>query len=246
MQTAFLNNRGGCVEIPELVRPGHASQSLELYPCACVFEYMNGEDIVAASTADDVPREVPRNSKWQLGLCKYFVNTGKCPKGSECKCVRYYSLPSGPCLVVKTVCLVPSPPPLYQSVQSLRKMPECKRHMPSLNSGCCRYNHPAAEDLKAARAEWLQARKQRRQLVSWAEGNPHAFEAAKKGRRAAVLADWLVDTYGKDLLNSGSGVTCCMLASSQCLAQIPRCYMRTCSSELVLLSSPTMLCFVRH
>jgi hypothetical protein len=71
---------------------------------------------------------------------------------------------------------------------------------------CCRYTHPAAEELKAARAEWLLARKQRRQLVSWAEGNPHAYGAEKKGRRAAVLADWLVQTYGTDMLNRGTGV----------------------------------------
>lgn len=78
---------------------------------------------------------------------------------------------------------------------------------PSLKPRYCRYKHPVEADLKAARAEWLHARKQRRQLVSWAEGNPHAFEAEKKGRRAAVLADWLVDIFGTELLNGGSGVT---------------------------------------
>lgn len=84
-------------------------------------------------------------------------------------------------------------------------MLECKQHASHLEQSC-RYEHPTADDLKAARAEWLLARKQRRQLVSWVEGNPHAFEAEKKGRRAAVLADWLVETFGKELLNSGSGV----------------------------------------
>jgi hypothetical protein len=76
----------------------------------------------------------------------------------------------------------------------------------SMRKSCCRYEHPSAEHLKSARAEWLQARKHRRKLVSWVEGNPHAFEAAKKGRRAAILADWLVTTFGKEQLNRGSGI----------------------------------------
>ena len=41
--------------------------------------------------------------------------------------------------------------------------------------------------------------------MATAGGNPHGGSAAKKGRRAAVFAQWLVDTYGRGLLAGGSG-----------------------------------------
>ena len=44
----------------------------------------------------------------------------------------------------------------------------------------------------------------RRQIAA-ERGDPHGGSAAKKGRRAAVFAQWLVDTYGVPYLKSGSG-----------------------------------------
>ena len=51
----------------------------------------------------------------------------------------------------------------------------------------------------------LACRKQARREAATARGNPHGGSAAKKGRRAAVFAQWLVDTYGQGLLADGSG-----------------------------------------
>lgn len=42
-------------------------------------------------------------------------------------------------------------------------------------------------------------------MASW-QGFAHSGGAAAKGRRAQVLAAWLVQTFGRDLLNSGAGV----------------------------------------
>jgi hypothetical protein len=44
-----------------------------------------------------------------------------------------------------------------------------------------------------------------RRQIAEENGDPHSGSAAKKGRRAAILAQWLVDTYGVPYLNSGSG-----------------------------------------
>ncbi len=43
-------------------------------------------------------------------------------------------------------------------------------------------------------------------MLSSAQGFAHSGGAAAKRRRAQVLAAWLVQTYGRDLLNSGEGV----------------------------------------
>ena len=52
-------------------------------------------------------------------------------------------------------------------------------------------------------------------------GNPHGGSAAKKGRRAAVFAQWLVDTYGWGLLSCGTGGLQCTLPDEVCIAFIP-------------------------
>ena len=51
----------------------------------------------------------------------------------------------------------------------------------------------------------LLCRTQVRRQLAKERGDPHGGSAAKKGRRAAVFAQWLVDTYGVPYLNSGSG-----------------------------------------
>ena len=37
-------------------------------------------------------------------------------------------------------------------------------------------------------------------------GDPHAGGAQRKSQRAAIFAQWLLDTFGRDLLNRGSGL----------------------------------------
>ncbi len=48
-------------------------------------------------------------------------------------------------------------------------------------------------------------RKQARRQAAAEKGDPHSGSAAKKSARAAVLAQWLVDTYGVAYLSSGTG-----------------------------------------
>eukprot|EP00892_Ulva_mutabilis_P010120 jgi/Ulvmu1/7480/UM037_0023.1 len=70
----------------------------------------------------------------------------------------------------------------------------------------CKYVHPHPEDVSAVRCLWLSARKQEKQARSHMLGDPHAFDSLKKSQRAAELAKWIVQTYGREWLNGGSGV----------------------------------------
>ncbi|GLC52433.1 hypothetical protein PLESTB_000628600 [Pleodorina starrii] len=73
--------------------------------------------------------------------------------------------------------------------------------------GTCRYDHPP-ERRGAAGAQQLYVRSRRAERLAAAadQGFVHEAGDAAKRRRAAVFADWLVRTYGKEYLNSGSGV----------------------------------------
>ena len=42
-------------------------------------------------------------------------------------------------------------------------------------------------------------RRRHKQELSVEAGNPHGFDAAKKGQRAAVFCDWLIATFGRYL-----------------------------------------------
>jgi hypothetical protein len=59
---------------------------------------------------------------------------------------------------------------------------------------------------------WLagpQRRRQRRQQLAAASGDPHAGSAKRKSHRAAIFAEWLIAKFGKDFLNNGSGEEAC-------------------------------------
>eukprot|EP00775_Hariotina_reticulata_P005195 gene5195-5433_t len=70
----------------------------------------------------------------------------------------------------------------------------------------CPYAHLQSGVLPAARNTWLKQHKGRRQLLSSFQGFGHTDSAASKQHRARRFAAWLVQTYGRDRLNSGSGV----------------------------------------
>lgn len=40
-------------------------------------------------------------------------------------------------------------------------------------------------------------RRKQKQAAAQDAGNPHSQDAAKKGKRAAVFADWLIATFGR-------------------------------------------------
>ncbi|KAI7837842.1 hypothetical protein COHA_008330 [Chlorella ohadii] len=85
-------------------------------------------------------------------------------------------------------------------------LPACKYF---INTGrcskgdACRFAHLHTE---AMRQHWVGSRLAERRVLSSAQGFAHSGGAAAKRRRAQVLAAWLVQTYGRDLLNSGEGV----------------------------------------
>lgn len=69
-----------------------------------------------------------------------------------------------------------------------------------------RFTHPPPAEIQNARIAWLTARAKAKQMRRHDLGDTHAFDAFKKADRAAVLANWLVQTYGREHLNQGSGV----------------------------------------
>eukprot|EP00271_Cylindrocystis_brebissonii_P007276 TRINITY_DN20608_c0_g1_i1.p1 TRINITY_DN20608_c0_g1~~TRINITY_DN20608_c0_g1_i1.p1 ORF type:complete len:772 (+),score=75.41 TRINITY_DN20608_c0_g1_i1:798-3113(+) len=75
------------------------------------------------------------------------------------------------------------------------------------NGSSCLYAHPEGAAFDRCRREWVHWRVERRRLHFATEGdplNPHA--KARKGARARVFAQWLVDTYTLPVLSSLSGV----------------------------------------
>ena len=74
----------------------------------------------------------------------------------------------------------------------------------SCASVSCLFRHEASKtELKS----WKEIRSKRRQQVSRSEGDPHANEdKARKAARAEIFSNWLIDTFGRETLNAGSGV----------------------------------------
>ena len=70
----------------------------------------------------------------------------------------------------------------------------------SLGDACPR-QHEAT-----SKADWVAARVAARRVASAAAGSPHAAGAEAKSHRAAVFCDWLLETFGRDLLCCGDGV----------------------------------------
>ena len=66
----------------------------------------------------------------------------------------------------------------------------------------CAFRHTNASELKLVRAEYVRERKERRLLVH-EEGSVDAASMRGANKRAEVLADWIVETYGLDYLLRG-------------------------------------------
>lgn len=66
----------------------------------------------------------------------------------------------------------------------------------------CKYVHD-----RGMREEWIASRKaNRRDIAVKTFGDPHGDSVASKQLRAVKFAEWLVDTFGVETLNAGSGV----------------------------------------
>lgn len=89
-----------------------------------------------------------------------------------------------------------------------------------LTPATCRYRHPTGADLLAERQRFVAESKSRKQALRQRQGDTHALDAASKSLRAAVLATWLVDTYGVDYLSSGSGalLSVCSATAARCVS----------------------------
>ncbi|DBA82612.1 TPA: hypothetical protein ACH3X1_006861 [Trebouxia sp. C0004] len=75
-----------------------------------------------------------------------------------------------------------------------------------LRGDACHYRHVQPAQLPELRKGWVAARRRHKQELSSEAGNPHGFDAAKKGQRAGVFCDWLIATFGSEVLSQGSGV----------------------------------------
>eukprot|EP00002_Diphylleia_rotans_P036489 TRINITY_DN8044_c0_g1_i1.p1 TRINITY_DN8044_c0_g1~~TRINITY_DN8044_c0_g1_i1.p1 ORF type:complete len:435 (-),score=89.26 TRINITY_DN8044_c0_g1_i1:47-1351(-) len=81
-----------------------------------------------------------------------------------------------------------------------------------LNSGRCNrvnciYVHPPESRLGDLRKEWVRIRlENRRQLSAHSEDPFDHHDKKSHHKRAVVFCEWLLQTYGLDYLNSGSGV----------------------------------------
>ncbi|DBB09818.1 TPA: hypothetical protein ACH3X3_001437 [Trebouxia sp. C0006] len=75
-----------------------------------------------------------------------------------------------------------------------------------LRGDACQYRHVQPAQLPELRKGWVAARRRHKQELSSEAGNPHGFDAAKKCQRASVFCDWLIATFGSEVLSQGSGV----------------------------------------
>ena len=65
----------------------------------------------------------------------------------------------------------------------------------------CKYAHD-----RAMQRNWIAERKAIRRQLAVESGDPHGDSVASKHRRAGKFTSWLVDKFGVDVLNSGTGV----------------------------------------
>ncbi|KAK9908082.1 hypothetical protein WJX75_002561 [Coccomyxa subellipsoidea] len=84
----------------------------------------------------------------------------------------------------------------------------CKFH---INGRCakgasCPFLHVDVHAAPRVRQAWIADRRQHRHRMAAEAGDPHAGGAQRKRQRAAIFAQWLLDTFGHDALNKGTGV----------------------------------------
>ena len=65
----------------------------------------------------------------------------------------------------------------------------------------CKYAHD-----RAMQRNWIAERKANRRQLAVESGDPHGDSVASKHARAGKFTSWLVDKFGVDVLNSGTGV----------------------------------------
>ncbi|KAK9811704.1 hypothetical protein WJX72_008710 [[Myrmecia] bisecta] len=75
-----------------------------------------------------------------------------------------------------------------------------------LKGDMCKYAHSGPAGIPAVRQQWIDSRRRRRREAASDAGDPHGLNAQRKRQRAAVFVDWLLKTYGREFLNSGTGV----------------------------------------
>ncbi|ETV97726.1 hypothetical protein, variant 1 [Aphanomyces invadans] len=98
----------------------------------------------------------------------------------------------------------------YANMIQLRGFNACKYHFS--NGSCvrgeaCHFWHGPPGDYKLLQEEWIQKRAvQKRELALLVDDplDPHAKE--QKSHRARIFCEWLVEQYGVDRLQEGSGV----------------------------------------
>ncbi|KAG0260204.1 hypothetical protein BG011_002081 [Mortierella polycephala] len=71
----------------------------------------------------------------------------------------------------------------------------------------CRKQHPTGEEYARIQEMWVKERTQARKKRSKLQDDPHSISSkVPHSQRAFIFCQWLVNTFGKDFLNSGSGV----------------------------------------
>lgn len=71
----------------------------------------------------------------------------------------------------------------------------------------CEFVHASDADVKVERAKWLQERLHLKRIRASQEDDPHdAHGKQGKQQRAQIFVDWLVSTFGREFLMSGSSV----------------------------------------
>ncbi|CAO3575043.1 unnamed protein product [Mortierella alpina] len=71
----------------------------------------------------------------------------------------------------------------------------------------CRMRHPTGQEYAEVQQMWVKERTQARRERSKLQDDPHSISSkVPHSQRAYIFCRWLVDKYGKEYLNSGSGV----------------------------------------
>ncbi|KAG0091523.1 hypothetical protein BGZ93_007523 [Podila epicladia] len=71
----------------------------------------------------------------------------------------------------------------------------------------CRLKHPTGDEYTRIQEMWVSERTQERKVRARIQDDPHATSSkVPHSQRACIFARWIVEKYGREYLNSGSGV----------------------------------------